>query len=272
LGEEAPKNIPKKKVEPTSPLKTETNTAQASGPRRFVNAAKKGTGENFVPLDPTLTEKAVPERVVNTETPADKPAENPAAKPADKPADKPVEYKDIAPKGFFSRNEKSTKELEAHAAAAEASQETKFKFGGGEGPKKFTAGNKISFKREEEKNEQEELRLQKEREVEEKLQKEREEAAKARENRKPREHKDGEKPHDKEGQEERRKFVNPKKETAEKTAPRKISADKPVEEPKEEKIVAAKEVIEVHGSLSTKGWGEDGGIKKKATTTTAAKK
>jgi hypothetical protein len=289
LGEEAPKNVPKKKVEAVSPVKTESQSAQSSGPRRFVNAAKKGAGEHFVPLDPTLTEKALPviekpvvaektektekiERIERTER-TEKTEEK---KPEEK--EKPTEYKDIAPKGFFSRNTKTTTELEANAAAAEASEETKFKFGG-EGPKKFSAGNKISFKREEEKSELEDIRLQKEREIEEKLQKEREEAAKAREQRdigrKPREHKEGEKPHheNKEGEEKRpAKFANSKKDGEK--APRKISNDKtapkePVEEPK---IVPAKEVIEIHGSLSTKGWDEDGGIKKKATAVTAAKK
>ncbi len=149
LGEEAPKNVPKKKPEAVSPVKTETQPAQSSGPRRFVNAAKKGAGEHFVPLDPTLTEKPLPviEKPVVAEK-TEKTAEE--KKPEEK--EKPTEYKDIAPKGFFSRNTKTNTELEANAAAAEASEETKFKFGG-EGPKKFSAGNKISFKREEEKSE-----------------------------------------------------------------------------------------------------------------------
>jgi len=273
LGEEAPKNVPKKKPEAVSPVKTETQPAQSSGPRKFINNAKKGAGEHFVPLDPTLTEKPVP--VI------EKPAVEEKKPEEKKPEEsKPTEYKEIAPKGFFSRNTKTTSELEANAAAAEAQEDTKFKFGG-EGPKKFTAGSKISFKREEEKSELEDIRLQKEREIEEKLQKEREEAAKAREqrdqHRKPREHKDGEKPHheNKEGHHEEKrpaKFANPKKDGEK--VPRKISNDKtvpkePVEEPK---VVPAKEVIEVHGSLSTKGWDEGGEIKKKATTTTAAKK
>ena len=154
MGEE-PK-IPPKKVEPTSPPKTETTTAQSSGPRRFVNAAKKGAGEHFVPLDPTLTEKVVPVAPVKTEVKTEAKTEaKTEGKTEEKPVEKQPEYKDIAPKGFFSRNEKSTKEIEANAAAAEASQETKFKFGSGEGPKKFSAGPKISFKREEEKNEAE---------------------------------------------------------------------------------------------------------------------
>jgi len=145
LGEEAPKNVPKKKPEAVSPVKTETQPAQSSGPRKFINNAKKGAGEHFVPLDPTLTEKPVP--VI------EKPAVEEKKPEEKKPEEsKPTEYKDIAPKGFFSRNTKTTSELEANAAAAEAQEDTKFKFGG-EGPKKFTAGSKISFKREEEKSE-----------------------------------------------------------------------------------------------------------------------
>jgi len=228
-----------------------------------MNAHKKGEGEHFVPLDPKLTEKPVPEQ------PKKEIIEN-----GEEPKKTP---------GIFKRQtDEAPKETVPPA-------DSKFKFGG-EGPKKFSAGPKISFKREEEKNEAEELRLKKEREIEEKLEKEREEAAKQREIReqrkmereqqggdqKPEKHEKHEKPEKQEkngaGDHEEKKitrFTNQKKDGEKTSAPRKISHEKPqipVEKPAETivdpKANQPKEKIEVHGTLSNKSWG-DGAILKK---------
>lgn len=122
LGEE-PKVLPKK-PEPT-PVVQPTTTSSSGGVKKFVNA-KKQAGESFAPLEP-VQERALPVVPEKTE---------------------PVVQQKPAGFGFQRRAaEEQPKEVPAPA-------DTKFKFGG-EGPKKFSAGGKISFKREEEKSEQE---------------------------------------------------------------------------------------------------------------------
>jgi len=272
LGE-TPIERPKPKPEPTpitsSPVTD--NKSAGQGPRKFVNVKKQEKGEHFVPLDATLTEK-IPEK-----TPEKTPEKIEKIEKSDKeekPEEKKKEPEPIrrVPEGFFSRNtqtqDQSTKEKETAPPV-----DTKFKFGG-EGPKKFSGGAKISFKREEEKNEQEELRLQKEREIEEKLAREREELAKElakkKEQREQREAKkdgqDEQKPESTEGKAPIR-FKSSKKEGESKnTVPRKISNEKPiapVEKPEEKQPTHPVEKIEVLGTLSNKAWG-DGAIIKKA--------
>lgn len=92
-----------------------------------MNAKKQATGETFAPLEP-VQERAIPVIPEKTE---------------------PV-VQQQKPAGFgFQRRaaEEQPKEVAAPV-------DSKFKFGG-EGPKKFGNGGKISFKREEEKSEQE---------------------------------------------------------------------------------------------------------------------
>jgi len=260
LGEK-PEDMPKKKAEPApviTPTVTESKPS-TQGPKKFVNAKKTDKGEHFAPLDPTLVEK-IPEKVEKVEkiekTEKTEKTENGVE------AIPPRRL----PENFFQRN---TQELSKETAPP---ADTKFKFGG-EGPKKFSGGAKISFKREEEKSEQEQLRLQKEREIEEKLEKERQEAAKERELREQRkvareQNKDEQKTEKTESGEGRApiKFTKSKKEGDKNTVPRKISTEKPVapvekvEETQE--LTKAKEKIEVSGNLSTKSWG-DGAILKK---------
>lgn len=148
--------MPKKAAQPVPAPQNvpETQNAQSSGPRKFVNAKKAGTGESFAPLDPNVVEKAlpiVPEKPV-VETQAEKPAEKPVEKTektekTEKP-ERPERPAYVAPAGTFQRRTaEEPKEVPVPA-------DTKFKFGG-EGPKKFAGGSKISFKRDEEKSEQE---------------------------------------------------------------------------------------------------------------------
>lgn len=235
LGE-APTKPQKKNPEPTpvvAPAQTDDGFSVV-GPKRFTNAKKKEAGEHFAPLDPTVVEKAVPVAPVREKV------ENPEPTQA------------ALPRGIFQRGKPAEQ-------PAEVPTDTKFKFGGGEGPKKFSAGSKISFKREEEKDDHEALRLQKEREVEEKLQREREEAAKARENRDKKHTKEGAPTEHHQGHEDRKRFTNTKKE-----------GDKPHEKPQPVPEVVEstepkqpKESVEMHGTLSNKAWGEGPILKKK---------
>jgi len=135
--------MPKKKAEPApviTPTVTESKPS-TQGPKKFVNAKKTDKGEHFAPLDPTLVEK-IPEKVEKVEkiekTEKTEKTENGVE------AIPPRRL----PENFFQRN---TQELSKETAPP---ADTKFKFGG-EGPKKFSGGAKISFKREEEKSEQE---------------------------------------------------------------------------------------------------------------------
>jgi len=251
LGEE-PKEMPKKKPEPTpTPVVTETQQT-SQGPKRFVNLNKKDKGETFVPLDPSLTEK-VPEKV---------PEKIEKIEKAEKTEKTENVVETVAPKRTLPENyfQRSTQDVSKETAPP---ADSKFKFGG-EGPKKFSTGTKISFKREEEKNELEQLRLQKEREIEEKLAKEKEELAKKLAEREKKKEKGEQKNESGEGKAPI-KFTKTKKEGDKNTAPRKISNEKPVapvEKIEEVQETHPVEKIEVRGNLSSKGWG-DGAILKK---------
>jgi len=133
--------MPKKKPEPTpTPVVTETQQT-SQGPKRFVNLNKKDKGETFVPLDPSLTEK-VPEKV---------PEKIEKIEKAEKTEKTENVVETVAPKRTLPENyfQRSTQDVSKETAPP---ADSKFKFGG-EGPKKFSTGTKISFKREEEKNE-----------------------------------------------------------------------------------------------------------------------
>lgn len=77
-------------------------------------------------MDPAIVEKPVPVAPVREKV------ENPEPTQA------------ALPRGVFQRK--------AAEQPTETPTDTKFKFGGGEGPKRFVGGSKISFKREEEKD------------------------------------------------------------------------------------------------------------------------
>jgi translation initiation factor IF-2 len=265
---EKPVDMPKKKPEPTpAPTTTVTDTKQTTqGPRKFVNAKKTDKGEHFVPLDANLVEK-IPEKVEKLEK-VEKVEKIEKIEKIEK-TEKTENGVEAAPprrvpEGFFKRN------TQDQTQETTPPSDSKFKFGG-EGPIKFS-GSKISFKREEEKSEQEQLRLQKEREIEERLAREREEEAKKREQREQHKkpfNKDEQKPEKNESGEGKGpiKFTKSKKEGDKNTtAPRKISNEKPVapvEKPEETaESTQAVEKIEVLGNLSTKSWG-DGAILKK---------
>lgn len=96
-------------------------------------------------MDPNIAEKPVPvapvrEKVENTSTSTS--TSTNTAEPS-QPA---------LPRGIFQRKA-------ADQPPAEVPADTKFKFGGAEGPKKFSGGSKISFKREEEKDDHEVKRV-----------------------------------------------------------------------------------------------------------------
>jgi hypothetical protein len=279
LGQEQPKHS--KKNEPITPpqqnvteTKPTTTNIGSGGVRKFVNPNKKGQGESFRPLDENLVEKNLPEK---TEKVVEKPL-----------PEKTEKTEKSEPPRFFrkpeSPNEGGAQEKK-YESPKDVATDSKFKFGGGEGPKKFTGGSKISFKRDEGKSEQDRLREEREREIEEKLQKEREEAAKQREEREAKKLLREEKNHDgakekHEPTEERKvsKFTNTKKEGEKHIQPH-ASNEKPQAHPEKEKktevpqeVTAtvqedkpghAKEHIEVFGALSNKGWGDGPILSKK---------
>ena len=152
LGEDGPKR-PVKKPEPIVEQPSATANANTGGPRKFLNAKKQGQGESFAPLDPNIVEKAIPPPVQVPEKTAEEPAQRTTT--YTEPAQRTTTYNEPAPVADRKPGESG---FVRRTAAPETPQEvpvdSKFKFGG-EGPKKFVANNKISFKREEEKSEQE---------------------------------------------------------------------------------------------------------------------
>ena len=156
LGEDGPKRPVKKNPEPVEQPSVTAN-ANTGGPRKFLNPKKQGQGESFAPLDPNIVEKAIPPVVQAPEKTAEEPAQRTTtySEPAQRattynePAQRePVVDRKPGESGFQRRTTTETPQ--------EVPVDTKFKFGG-EGPKKFVANNKISFKREEEKSEKEVL-------------------------------------------------------------------------------------------------------------------
>lgn len=146
LGAEPVKVDKKEEVKVEQPQSTSSTT---TGPRKFVNANKNASGENFAPIEATVdkTPQPQPQQIQQTQ---EKPRPN-----------------------VFSRAGETKPTTEEPPV-----EDSKFKFGSSGNAPRFTSSKGATKVKEEEKSEQDLNREKKEREIEEKLQKERDEVKK----------------------------------------------------------------------------------------------
>ena len=159
LGEEPKNPPPKKRVEPVNTNQSTSNSSpqpSSGGVRKFMNAKKQGGGESFAPLDPELSEKLPP---IPVKVEGSNPDSVSVRKSPEGFGQKTEGHGQKHEGGFPAKTEggfsrRTDPVGQVTPVTEDTPADTKFKFGG-EGPRKFQGANKISFKREEEKSEQE---------------------------------------------------------------------------------------------------------------------